>query len=239
MHVAVFGANGATGRLLTRDLLDVGHDVMAIARHPDSFPLTAPRLTVVGADATCLDAVRATLQGADAVVSTLGTSFSRRPVSVYSVSAAAITRAMTDAGARRLVVTSSAALSPWTDPAWSWFERTIARRLLEFFGRTVYDDMRRMEAIVTASDLNWTIIRPLGLANMDVPTTYEIAEDHIAGRQTARRDLAAAIADQLGRADYHRKVVAVATTNKQLSIPETIWREAIKPKLAARRAHHT
>jgi len=153
MHVAVFGANGATGRLLTRDLLDVGHDVMAIARHPDSFPLTAPRLTVVGADATCLDAVRATLQGADAVVSTLGTSFSRRPVSVYSVSAAAITRAMTDAGARRLVVTSSAALSPWTDPAWSWFERTIARRLLEFFGRTVYDDMRRIETIVTASDL--------------------------------------------------------------------------------------
>jgi hypothetical protein len=72
-----------------------------------------------------------------------------------------------------------------------------------------------------------------------VPTTYEIAEDHIAGRQTARRDMAAAIADQLGRADYHRKVVAVATTNKQLSIPETIWREAIKPKLAARRAHHT
>lgn len=74
-------------------------------------------------------------------------------------------------------------------------------------------------------------MRPLGLANIGPPTTYAIAEDHIRGRQTARRDLAAAITDQLERTDYHRKIVAVATTNKYLSIPATIWRAVIKPKL--------
>lgn len=91
--------------------------------------------------------------------------------------------------------------------------------------------MRRMESIVAATDLDWTIMRPLGLANLDPPTTYAIAEDHIPGRQTARRDLAAAILDQLSQEDYYRKAVAVATTNKRMSIAQTIWREGIKPKL--------
>lgn len=138
---------------------------------------------------------------------------------------------MTEIGARRLVVTSSGAVDSWTDPQWSWVERTIARRVLTVIGRTLYDDMRRMESIIKASDLDWTIMRPLGLANIDPPTTYRIAEDHIPGRQTARRDLAAAITDQLARTDYHQKVVAIATTNKSQSIPATIWREAIKPRL--------
>jgi putative NADH-flavin reductase len=42
MRVAIFGAHGPTGQLLTRDFLDAGHDAVAITRHPDDFPLTAP-----------------------------------------------------------------------------------------------------------------------------------------------------------------------------------------------------
>jgi putative NADH-flavin reductase len=231
MRIAIFGAHGPTGQLLTRDIIDAGHDAIAITRHPDDYPMTNPHLTVTGADATSQAAVKHALRGADAVVSTLGTGFSRRPIDLYSQSATAIIGAMTEIGARRLVVTSSSAVDSWTDPAWNWLERTIARRVLTVIGRTLYDDMRRMESIVKASELQWTIMRPLGLANIEPPTTYAIAEEHIPGRQTARRDLAAAITDQLARTDYHRKVVAVATTNRSQSIPATIWREAIKLKL--------
>lgn len=236
MRVAIFGAHGPTGQLLTRHVLDARHDAIAITRHPDGFPLTAPRLTVVGADATSEVAVKSALHGADAVVSTLGTAFSRRPISLYSHSVSAIIAAMNESGARRLVVTSSGAVDPWVDPEWNWFERTIASRVLAAIGRTLYDDMRRMESIVKASGLDWTIMRPLGLANIEPPTTYAIAEDHIRGRQTARSDLAAAITDQLTRSDYHKKLVAVATTSKTQSIPVTIWREAIKPKLLGARS---
>jgi putative NADH-flavin reductase len=232
MRVAIFGAHGPTGLLLTRDILDAGYDAIAITRHPDDFPLTPlARLAVVGADATSEVSVKHALRGADAVVSTLGAAFSRRPISLYSQSALAIVAAMAKSGARRLVVTSSGAVDPFPDPDWSWFERTVASRVLATVGRTLYDDMRRMESIVGASDLDWTIVRPLGLANIEPPTEYAIAEDRIRGRQTARRDLAAAITDQLGRSDYHHKVVAVATTNKSQSVPVTVWREAIKPKL--------
>jgi hypothetical protein len=126
---------------------------------------------------------------------------------------------MAPQGPRRLVVTSSAVLSSWQDPAMGWVERERHAADPGHMGRTLYDDMRRMEEIVSATDLDWTIMRPLGLADMDATTRWAVAEDHIAGKQTARRDLAAAIVDQLARTDYVRKTAAVATTNQSVSIP--------------------
>ncbi|MEV6257249.1 NAD(P)H-binding protein [Nocardia sp. NPDC051911] len=49
MRITVFGANGPTGRLLTGQALDAGHEVAAVTRRPDSFPLRHARLEVVGA----------------------------------------------------------------------------------------------------------------------------------------------------------------------------------------------
>ncbi len=85
-------------------------------------------------------------------------------------------------------------------------------------------------------------MRPLGLANMKPPTEYAVALDHIAGKQTARSDLASVILDELGGSDHSthvRQCVAVATTNKTLSLPATIWREAIQPKLSRNTSSHT
>jgi len=234
MRVVVFGANGPTGRILTRRLLAEGHHTVAVTRHPELFDIRHEALTVTTADATDPAAVRTAIAGADAVASLLGTPFGRKPITLYSHSASAITAAMTDAGIPRLVVTSSAAVTDWVDPAWKWYERRFTHRVLGALGRTLYDDMRRMEDIVARTELRWTVMRPLGLAELDAPTTYEVAVDHIPGRQTARRDLAEAIIDRLHRDDYVHQAVAVATTNKSLGIGQTIWREGIRPKLHRR-----
>jgi putative NADH-flavin reductase len=53
MKIVIFGANGATGRLLTGQALAGGHDVAAVTRRPADFPITHTRLTVVVADAGC------------------------------------------------------------------------------------------------------------------------------------------------------------------------------------------
>ena len=231
MLVTVLGANGPTGRLLSKQLVYAGHKVRAFTRHPDDGGLSGLDITVIGGDATREADLRRAFKGAEAVVSVLGTPYSKEPISLYSESARAVTQLMHAQGLRRLVVTTSALLSTWQDPARSWVERTVMLRILASVGRTLYDDMRRMEAIVTATDLDWTIMRPLGLADMDASTHWAIAEDHIAGTQTARRDLAAAIVEQVTRTDYVRKTAAVATTNRSVSLPVTLWREGIRPKL--------
>jgi uncharacterized protein YbjT (DUF2867 family) len=50
MGIVVFGANGQTGRLLTRHALTAGHRVIAVTRQPADFPLTGSDLTVAGVD---------------------------------------------------------------------------------------------------------------------------------------------------------------------------------------------
>jgi hypothetical protein len=117
----------------------------------------------------------------------------------------------------------------------SGLERFLVEHVLRRIGATLYEDMLRMEDLVSASDLDWTIMRPLGLASMDPPTEYATARDHISGRQTSRADLAAAIAEQLDRTDSLHAAIAVATTNKTLNIAKTIWREGIKPNLKSKR----
>ncbi|MBI4901161.1 MAG: NAD(P)H-binding protein [Actinobacteria bacterium] len=234
MLVTVLGASGRTGHLLTRQLVYAGHEVRALTRHHDAQGLTGVGTTVIRGDASNEDDLRRALKGAQAVVSVLGTPYSKEQVRTYSDSAGAITRVLTSEGPRRLVVTSSAVLSSWRDPTMTWADRLVLSRAVERLGATLYDDMRRMEELVAASDLDWTVMRPLGLTDMDASTKWAVAEDHIAGRSTARRDLAAAIVDQLARADFLRKCVAVATTNESVSIPVTIWREAIRPSLRRR-----
>ena len=54
MKLAIFGANGQTGRLATALALDAGHEVLAVTRRPREFPLAGPGLTVAEADVRAL-----------------------------------------------------------------------------------------------------------------------------------------------------------------------------------------
>jgi hypothetical protein len=54
--------------------------------------------------------VRNALRGVDTVASTLGTAYSRQPISLYSQSATVIIAAMAEHDIERLIVTSSAVI---------------------------------------------------------------------------------------------------------------------------------
>src|SRR5919201_3462850 len=99
MNIVIFGASGQTGRLLTRHVLDAGHSAVAVTRRPDDFPFTHPRLSIARADARD-DGLAWVVDGADAVLSTLGVTFTRQPVDTYSVGTANIITAMVEVGVR-------------------------------------------------------------------------------------------------------------------------------------------
>ena len=94
MKIVIFGANGPTGRLLTKQALAEGHAVTAVTRHPEAFPLKHACLQVLGGDVYDLEAVEKAVTGQDAVLSTLGVPFSRKPIRVYSEGTANIVQAM-------------------------------------------------------------------------------------------------------------------------------------------------
>jgi putative NADH-flavin reductase len=57
MNLVIFGANGPTGRLLTKQALDKGHTVTAVTRHPEMFPLQHECLRVLHGDVFDLPSV--------------------------------------------------------------------------------------------------------------------------------------------------------------------------------------
>jgi putative NADH-flavin reductase len=228
MNIVIFGANGPTGRQLVSRALASGHQVVAVTRHPEQIP---PRggLRVVRADVTDAAAVDAAVAGGDAVLSALGVSYTRKPVTVYSAGTASMIAAMENRGVRRLVVTGTAAVDPGYHASDSvFFTRVMEPLFMRLPGKTVYDDNRRMEALVRASSLDWTIVRACWLFDAARTSDYELCEGSIRAMFTSRADLAACLLAQLPGSQYVRKAVGVVTTAGTPGIVRQIWREGIR-----------
>jgi nucleoside-diphosphate-sugar epimerase len=228
MQIVIFGANGSTGRLLTRRVLEAGHSAVAVTRRPDEFPISDVRLTVAGADVR-RDGLDGIIAGADAVLSTLGVPFTRQPVDTYSVGTRNVVNAMRGSGVNRLVVVSSTGAYPapgrrHTPLALRLFEPIITRTI----GKTVYDDIRRMEAVVRASGLDWTIVRPSGLFDLPQPTNYVAGEVDPVGAFTARVDVADYLVEVAQDRTARSKTVVVSTTEHTPTVWEMVRREAFK-----------
>lgn len=205
MKLVVFGSTGPTGLQVVQQALAQGYIVTAVARTPSKLTLTHDRLKVVRGDVLDAASIEAAVQGQDAVVSTVGAG-GRAPTTVYSEGIRKIMAAMQKAGVRRLIAVSSGGTRP--SPNTAFIYRFIIRPLLH----NIYEDMARMEDLVMASDLDWTVVRPAGLRDVPARGTYRL-EETIAikgGNQTGRADLAAFMLKELADPRYIRKAVAIA-----------------------------
>jgi putative NADH-flavin reductase len=231
MRIVVFGANGPTGRQVLKQALAAGHQVTAVTRHPRQLP-PRERLAVIGADVMDRAAVGAAVAGSAAVLSALGVSYTRHAVTVYSAGTANIMAAMADHGVRRLVVTCSAAVEPGYRASDSvFFTQVMEPLFMRLPGRTVYADNRRMEALIRASTLDWTIVRACWLFDAAAVSDYQVCTGSIHGMFTARADLAACLLAQLADDRHVGQAVGVVTTAGTPSLPRQIWHEGIrKPK---------
>lgn len=231
MKIVIFGANGATGKILTKLTLDAGHVVTAVTRHPETFPFAEARLRVIGGDVFNLPVVEQAVAGQDAVLSTLGVPFGREPITIYSRGMENIIQAMKRSGVRRVVcVTSSAAGTNHDTGAGFVFDKILQPIVMSTIGKTTYDDMKKMEKLLMENDLDWTIVRPSGLFETETVTDYRVAEDHIRRQFTSRADLADCMLKQLTTDQFVRKVIAVGTFSAQPNMMKFMLQEAFKEK---------
>ncbi|MFI9408076.1 NAD(P)-dependent oxidoreductase [Nocardia sp. NPDC052316] len=228
MRITVFGANGPTGRLLVDQALTAGHDVVAVTRRPEEFPIDRDRLTVLGGDVREADSVHLATAGADAVLSTLGVPYGKEPIDTYSVGVANMVAAMRRNDIRRIAVVSSSAVDPqpFADAGFL-FNRVLQPYIARVMGKTLYDDMRRMESLLAATDLDWTIVRSGGLYHLPAVTDYLLVEGRADKRYTARADLAAAMLRLIDDDEFVRKIVSVATTTDNPSLFQLLRTEAL------------
>jgi putative NADH-flavin reductase len=199
MKLVVFGATGGIGAQVVEQALDVGHEVTAVARRPEAITRRHPCLQVVKGDVLDPESVRNAVIGREIVVAAIGAR-DRAPTTVYSQGNVNIMAAMRDAHIRRLFCISASGLDP--GPLW---QRIFAKPMLWFFLKESYTDLVRMETAVSASGLDWTILRPPRLTDGAHTGRYESV---INGRlkrdfQVSRADVADYILKHLtDRATY-------------------------------------
>lgn len=227
MKSVIFGANGPTGRLCVARALTAGHCVVAVTRRPHQFPIAHPQLTVAEADVRNAAAVLETVAGADAVVSALGVPFTRHRVETYSAGATNIVDAMRASGTRRLIVVSSTSAHPTRRRDAPLLLRLIEPVISKTIGRTVYDDMRRMEAIASGSGLDWTIVRPSGLFDRPQPTDYISGPIDPVGAFTARIDLADYLISLVADSTSAGRTVIISTTQSNPTLWQMVRQEAL------------
>ena len=160
--IVVFGATGGTGRQVVEQALRAGHQVTAVVRNPAAFLVQHPQLVIWQGDVLQPVDFKAVLAGADAVVSCLGIH-GRKPTTVYSEGVRNIAQAMHQVGVTRIICLSSVAVV--IPPRSSLLVKLVTRYILWTLLPHTYEDMRRMEAWLRESDLDWTVVRPPQLTN--------------------------------------------------------------------------
>ncbi|MFK8907232.1 NAD(P)-dependent oxidoreductase [Streptomyces sp. YS-3] len=174
MKLTVFGATGRIGTEVVRQALAAGHQVTAVVRDPGRFTTTGTGLEVVRGDLSDPESLRPAVAGRDAVFSGLGAN--KRADAAAGVTARltrSIVKAMDAEGTRRLLVVSAGPVGPEApnDPFLDRLTLTIVSRVL----KDVYEDLRRTEAELSASALDWTAVRPVRLVNKPRTGTYRTA----------------------------------------------------------------
>lgn len=157
--ISIIGASAGVGLLCVHEALARGHRVVSLSRSTASLP-SHPALQVVQGSATSRDDLGQAMQAADAVLVTLGTGMDRRPTTLYSDFGTALLTLQPMLGSIPVQILTG--FGAGDSAAYQgWLARTMFRLLL----REVYADKTRLEDMVQASQLNWSLVRPGLLRN--------------------------------------------------------------------------
>ena len=211
MNISIFGATGATGKLLTERSLAAGHTVKVLARSPQNFPFR-DRVEVVQGDAKDLAAVGETVRGSDVVFNALGAR-SLGKEEVLEIAVPLIVTAMQEQGVRRIIALgSSGALDTALDkqPAYRrWMvENIVYKTILKW----PVASQRAQYAALSTSGLDWTMVMPPMLTNAAARGSYRVDGDALPrnGSRIARADVADFMMLQIGNPQWIRKGVYIA-----------------------------
>jgi putative NADH-flavin reductase len=207
MRLFVLGATGKTGGVLVAQALKRGHSVTTFGRSPFAGDDKAKVLNISGNPMNEMELADA-LPGHDAVLSVLGTR-GLGATSVLVDSSRATISAMRITDVRRLVILSSALL----DAHIGVVNRIVSLTILRHFS----SDQRAMEQIVTASDLDWTILRPPRMTDSapdDQSSATLTDPPDSTGMQITKEEVARVMLDMVENQRFIRQLVHIRGANR-------------------------
>ncbi len=211
MKLAVFGGTGFAGSAVVDEALARGHDVRMLVRDPSRGDATRERLTVVPGDVRHAAAVAATVEGCDAVISTVGPRRGEKQGDDFLAEAMrTILRAMEEHGVRRIVAISGAGITLPGDH--KPLVHVLAGGLVTLLARGLVAAKRGEYEVLSASAVDWTAVRPTRIVEGPATERRRVSLDGSKMRMRATRgDVAAMMVDEATSVGHPRQAPFVSS----------------------------
>jgi putative NADH-flavin reductase len=172
MNIVIFGAAGATGRLLVERALAQGQEATAFDRQTAALTRHHPKFTLVQGDIFNLAQVEEAIAGQDVVINVLGV----RPgvtTPVCSECIAHIIAAMQKRGVKRFICQSGSVVAALDG---EWWEVPYLPIFLPFFPKqkAMFADKVLQEQEIRQRELDWIIVRPARLTDGPGKGDYKV-----------------------------------------------------------------
>lgn len=177
MRLLVLGGSGRVGRLVVERALERGHTPTAQTRRSASLAALADRVRIVEAEPLDPTAIARAVEEQDAVVYALGCD-RLGPTTFFSESTRIVLETMRRAAVRRLLAITGVGAGETRGHGGFVYDRLI----FPLFTRHRYADKDRQEALIRASDRDWTIVRP-------APFARSVPEEPLEVHETVAADL--------------------------------------------------
>ncbi len=138
MKITIFGSTGFVGKVLIRKAIASGYQVKTLARHPEKLKEIKDKIEIIEGSVFESSLVEVALEGAEAVLSTVGPSQTVKQFDPYQYEKALkeIVRKMDKNGIKRYIHIGGAAQSIGDDEVWN-FSRKFLRFFLNLFGKQI------------------------------------------------------------------------------------------------------
>jgi putative NADH-flavin reductase len=210
MKIAILGATGFVGKVLVAKAIEAGYQVRALARRPEKLGELRDKVEVVVGDYFNTSDVRSSIEGTETVLSAIGAPSKDPPANdLYLDAMRGLIAAMRELEIKRLIIIGGAA-TPNSDREKLNLNQKILRFLVNTMGRHLIEIKRGECEILTASDLNWTIVRPPAIVPGRASKKLTVREKGLHWLNVPVESLTEFVVGQIASREWIRKTPVVS-----------------------------
>lgn len=208
MNITIIGASAGIGLETVKRGLDRNHSITTLSRSDIEIE-EKKSLKVILGDATNKVNLLSSIQNADAIIVTLGTSRNMKATTLFSDFAQLMVEIHKEnkIDSPFIFVTGFGAGESKNYVPW------LVKIFLKYFLKDVYADKTKMEEIITNSNLNWTVVRPGRLFDKELTEKYRIENKLFKGINVGginRADVADFLIKQAEKQTELKKYIAIS-----------------------------
>jgi putative NADH-flavin reductase len=216
MHILILGSTGRTGRVLLHEGLKRGHRVTLLISHKGALKMKPESVEIY--EGTPLNKFTLTdaMRGCDAVLSTLNISRVsdspwaklRTSEDFLSSSMKHIIDAATENNIKRVIIATAWGVAETRKDIPFWYRWLIDNSNIRY----QHLDHEKQEVLLKASDIDWTIVRPVGFTDSERAREVKVTFNNQPKPSTtiSRRNVALFMLDALEKNLYTRQLPVIS-----------------------------